>query len=165
MEYCKHGRCSSIMYINALIVYALCDARTHQIRYIGSSELGLSRPTNPAGYKSNPDLHRWYRDLVVCGSEPTVLVLSRATDVGQLRSFEAYWIKQGKHWGWPLLNKQGFSLDIEEKEAEPVQPKTQAPALKPEGRRWSLEQWRRDPSAMAALATARESRLLRRKKS
>lgn len=142
------------MFINAFIVYALCDARTHQIRYIGSSEVGISRPASHHGYKNNPEVHAWYRDLVVCGSEPIILVLARAKDVGELRAFEAYWIKQGKHWGWPLLNRQGFTLDAVE--VEPLVERAQPPKL--EGRKWQLEEWRRDPEVKAALSAARTLR-------
>ena len=133
------------MYTNAFIVYALCDERTHQIRYIGCSEMGLSRPMTRRGYKDNRELQAWLHDLDICGSERIILVLATASDIAQLRAAEAFWISLGKRSGWPLLNKAGFSLDIE----EPDQPM-------PKGERWKLKNWRRDPEVKAALARARD---------
>lgn len=134
------------MHINGFIVYALCDARTHQIRYVGASERGLVRPVGISGYKGHPELHAWLRDLAVCGSEHVVLVLATASTVEQLHAAEAYWIDLGRHFGWPLLNRQG-------------KPKTlEAEQLLPEGKRWSAKNWRRDPEVRARLAAAREKR-------
>jgi len=137
------------MYLNAFIVYALCDARTHQIRYIGCSEVGLARPTDINGYQNNPELTAWLRDLAVCGSEHVILVLAKAADIASLRAAERYWIRLGKHFGWPLLNKQSFTLDIEAVEAAVPMPK---------GEKWKLRNWRRDPEVRARLAEARASR-------
>jgi len=137
------------MYTNAFIVYALCDARTHQIRYVGSSEVGLARPSDIRGYKNNPELTAWLRDLAVCGSEHVILVLAKAADVASLRAAERYWIQLGKHFGWPLLNKQGFTLDIDAVEA----------AVPPQKReKWKLRHWRNDPEVRARLAEASASR-------
>lgn len=134
------------MYVNSFIVYALCDARTHQVRYVGCSEIGLSRPLNLSGYKNNAELDAWLRDLRVCGSEPVILVLAQAADIAGLRAAEKYWIGLGRHFGWPLSNKVGFSLDIVEPDA-----------LMPKGKRWEMKAWRRDPEVRAALSAARES--------
>lgn len=141
------------MYTNAFIVYALADARTHQIRYVGSSEIGLARPTNIRGYKEHPTLFAWLHDLTVCGSEHVILVLATAPDLAELRARERYWIEQGKKFGWPLLNRAGFSLDIEP--IERVASKEEEAPL--DRKRWALRKWRRDPEVRARLAAARAS--------
>jgi hypothetical protein len=137
------------MYVNAFIVYALCDARTHQIRYIGCSEIGLVRPLNTKGYKNNPEVTDWLRDLRVCGSEHVILVLASPKDIAEMRAAERYWIDQGRRFGWPLLNRAGFTLDIEAVD-------TYTPPV--DNKRRSLREWRRDPEVRSRLAAARESR-------
>lgn len=128
------------------IIYALCDARTHQVRYIGKSERGLVRPLEHQNYSHNPDLAAWLRDLVVSRSEYVVLVLATATSVEQLADLEAHWIATGRYWGWPLCNRTH-------------RPRTpDAEALIPPGKRWNLQAWRRDPDVRARLAAARGGR-------
>lgn len=148
MEYTIAACCLPAMHINAFIVYALCDARTHRIRYIGSSEIGLARPVTTRGYKNHPELYTWLHDLTVCGSEHVVLVLAEARDIAELRAYETFWIGQGKRFGWPLLNRAGFTLDIEAKEPDPG----------PKSKKWQLRDWRCDPEVKNRLAAARESK-------
>lgn len=92
------------------------------------------------------------RDLRVCGSEHVILVLAEVPTVAELRAAEAYWIGLGKHFKWPLLNKVGMPKRVEPE------------MLMPEGKRWSAENWRRDPEVRAALARARENKVSKRNK-
>lgn len=125
------------------IVYALCDPRTHRIRYIGKSERGLVRPLEHQNYSHNPDLAAWLRDMVASRQEYTVLVLATATSVEQLSELEAHWIATGRYFGWPLANKTG-------------RPRTpNSDVLIPPGKRWSIRAWRRDPEVRARLAAAK----------
>lgn len=128
------------------IVYALCDPRTHQIRYIGSSQRGLIRPLQHQNYSHNLDLAAWLRDMIASRQEYTVLVLSVATSVAELLELEKHWIATGRYHGWPLANKTG--------RARPPDPEV----LIAPGKRWSVRDWRRDPEVRARLAAAKRKR-------
>ncbi len=125
------------------IVYALCDPRTNQIRYIGKSELGLIRPLDYRKYNHNPVLYAWLRDMLASRQEYTIIVLAVATSVEQLSELETHWIATGRYFGWPLANKTARPRDANQD------------VLIPPGKRWSIAAWRRDPEVKARLKDAR----------
>lgn len=128
-----------------MIVYALLDPRTHRIRYIGKSKNGLLRPLSHQAYGHSPALHAWLRDLSACKCEYGVLILAEATTTDQLAMLEAHWITVAHRFGWPLTNK--------------ARPKDTLPdAEMPPGKKWSVRDWRRDPTVRARLEEAREKR-------
>lgn len=124
-----------------MIVYALVDPRTHQVRYIGKSKNGLPRPLDTKSYKDNPRLYAWLYDLESTKTAYTVLVLAEAFTEPQLAMFEAHWIATGDRFGWPLANKHKPKDKVEEID-------------KPgSGRRpWDVKEWRRERKAAAAIA-------------
>jgi hypothetical protein len=142
------------MNIIDFIVYALCDPRTHQIRYIGKSELGLSRPLTFSGYGKNADLRAWMHDLLVTGQSYVVIVLERATSVMHLSELEAHWIKVGSQAGWPLANKNGLERKIltPEERRQAIQEQQE---LMPDNKRWTVKAWRRDPEVQARLKASK----------
>lgn len=64
--------------MHRLIVYALCDPETLEIRYIGKSVSGLRRPkahTSPHSLKSPTHKNRWIKSLLRQGLYPLIVVL------------------------------------------------------------------------------------------
>lgn len=90
------------------IIYALCDPITDEVRYIGKSTSGMSRPgrhTKPAALR-NDDTYkgRWLRSLVAMGTYPAVHVLSVLESPDALADEERRWILYGRASCWPLTN-------------------------------------------------------------
>ncbi len=130
-----------------MIVYALVDPLTHQVRYIGKSKHGLPRPLDSKSYKDNPRLYAWLFNLEATNTKYTVLILAEAFTEPQLAMFEAHWISVGERFGWPLANKHKPKDKVEELD-------------KPgSGRQaWDVKAWRRERKAAA------EAKLLAQKK-
>lgn len=124
-----------------MIVYALVDPTTHQVRYIGKSKNGLPRPLNAKSYKDNPRLYAWLYNLESTNTVYTVLILAEAFTEPQLALYEAHWIAMGDRFGWPLANKHKSKDKVEELD-------------KPgSGRRpWDVKAWRRERAAAAEAA-------------
>ncbi len=133
------------------IVYALCDPLTHQIRYIGKSERGLSRPFGrPGQYRHNADLSAWIHNLAATGQDYVVLILARAKDAERLSKLETYWIKLGVESGWPLCNLASarpglprpyrLSGSIKKALKKKKDPKRESTT-------WDIKSWRRDRKA------------------
>lgn len=134
------------------IVYALCDPRTHQVRYIGKSEIGLSRPFSNRGYGHNLTLSRWMSDLAATKQDYVVLVLAHAASVQQLAELETFWINLGVKSGWPLANKAG----VEDPDWMPGEKRGLGPVVP--GKKWDVRAWRRDPDVRNALKKARDGK-------
>lgn len=90
------------------LIYGLVDPRTDEIRYIGKSCNGLTRPKahglpsclkKDCGHKGN-----WIRQLQSEGLEYRIAILEESTRAIDLADLESYWIAQGKGIRWRLTN-------------------------------------------------------------
>ena len=93
---------------NKYIIYALQDPITFELRYIGKSGSGLSRPkahTLPS-YLSKDDTHkgRWIKQLINNGFKPIIKVIQNLNNHSELVQAEIYWIQYFKDLGCPLTN-------------------------------------------------------------
>lgn len=91
-----------------LLIYALIDPRTDEIRYVGKSSWGMARPkrhTNPPELAKDPT-HKgnWLRNLIDSGGFPIIRVLEVVESVDALIPAEIRWIAEGREQGWPLTN-------------------------------------------------------------
>lgn len=87
-----------------LLIYALRDPRTFEIRYVGMSRKGMSRPLyhkRDSVLRSDSNLHkvRWIRGLQAEGLEYEVVVLERVEHAVDLATAEVKWISFGKAAG------------------------------------------------------------------
>lgn len=91
-----------------LIIYALTDPRTGQVRYIGQSTTGEARarahmqPTKAA--HSNTHKENWVNSLRADGLIYGVHVVEEAGCIADLDEAEIWWIAHGREQGWPLTN-------------------------------------------------------------
>jgi hypothetical protein len=93
------------------LVYGLVDPRTDEVRYIGKSEHGISRPrshsrANALRIDGNSHKANWIRELQREGLEYRIVVLDMLPDgdATGLYELEHYWISRGRASGWPLTN-------------------------------------------------------------
>lgn len=88
-------------------IYGLKDPRTDQVRYIGKSETGLTRPNNhtsPSFLKRRCRKSSWLLSLLRSNFRPSIVILEEAEDRADLNSMERFWIAQGLGLAWPLTN-------------------------------------------------------------
>lgn len=88
------------------LIYALIDPRTCQVRYVGKSCQGLTRPRAHCRYAATAQTYcaRWIRQLLSIGFAYEIRVLAWfATDI-PLCNAERDWIAFGRAEGWPLTN-------------------------------------------------------------
>jgi hypothetical protein len=91
------------------LIYGLVDPRTNEVRYIGKSTRGLSRPKEHRKKSANTGedhKSRWIRSLLAAGLEYQIRVLEEVADedAEHLGLFERYWIAQAREVGWRLTN-------------------------------------------------------------
>lgn len=93
------------------IIYLLKDPVTNEIRYVGKSSKGLTRPKKhllPCYYNNKRMFHfpiyRWIRKLVKKGHLPIIEIFQTFSDSYHLNQAEIYWISYFKSAGSPLLN-------------------------------------------------------------
>lgn len=74
------------------IVYGLCDPRSGEVRWVGQSKHGLSRPrslvSKRAAEKCNLGCGKWLRELSSQKLHPTIQVLEECMDVDHLNEAE-----------------------------------------------------------------------------
>jgi hypothetical protein len=90
------------------LVYALCDPRTCEIRYIGASCRGLHRPrghTVPSGWLDGSPRAAWCKRLAADGLRPAVVVLAEASNADEVKSLEVEAIASYRAQGARLLNR------------------------------------------------------------
>lgn len=90
------------------LIYGLVDPRTEQVRYIGKSCSGLTRPRNHAlpSVLRQHDTHErnWVRSLRKAGLSFKITVLEEVSTGEHLGEIERFWIAQGRGLGWRLTN-------------------------------------------------------------
>lgn len=90
-----------------IVIYALIDPRTEQVRYVGQTvDLGTRTRTHfdirHVGH--NLELYQWVYDLHQRGLQPRVEVLEECRDTGQADLQERFWIRKHLCEGCRLLN-------------------------------------------------------------
>lgn len=88
------------------LIYGLIDPRTNEVRYIGKSTSGMTRPlrhTQPSHMRIDSYKTRWLRELMASGFYPDILTLEE-TARDDLAAAEREWICNGRALGWPLTN-------------------------------------------------------------
>lgn len=89
------------------LIYGLVDARTGEVRYIGKSANGLTRPRKhlqPAQLTRRCHRNSWLRGLLKAGGRCEVRVLEELPSREWLNDAERFWIAQGRGLCWPLTN-------------------------------------------------------------
>ncbi len=91
------------------IIYGLTDPRTSEVRYVGLSSKGMSRPrchSFPFNLAKDGKTHKanWIRGLMDAGLVYGILVLEEAASSDDLPAAERRWIAHGRAQGWPLTN-------------------------------------------------------------
>ena len=98
------------------IIYGLIDHHTGQLRYVGKSQRGLSRPkqhTMPTYLKTNTHKNNWIRQLLSEGTGPEIVVLQEFEEPKILAQAEIHWIAYFRAMVCPLTNQcrggEGFT--------------------------------------------------------
>lgn len=87
--------------MSKFIIYGLIDPRTGQIRYIGKSSSGLSRPSE-GHYHGR--CKNWISNLKEAGLRYQIKVMEDVGSKDMLNAAERNWIAHGRSEGWPLTN-------------------------------------------------------------
>lgn len=85
-----------------LIIYALLDPDTHEVRYIGKSERGLERPRShfyPNQLKIISKKTNWIKSVINKGKIPYIKILCECNDVEELNQKEIEFIAMFKNSG------------------------------------------------------------------
>lgn len=95
--------------ISNFIIYALCDPKTNQIRYVGLSSNGLERPKRhmyPSVLKKwgHLKVYRWIAGLKKLGLVPEILIIEYVQNKEELLESEIFFISYFKSIGCRLLN-------------------------------------------------------------
>jgi hypothetical protein len=88
------------------LIYALCDPRNNQIRYVGFSTIGLRRPKQHWTKDKNKKdhCHAWIRSLLQENLIPEVEVLEELPTAEGIGDIERFWIASWKLMGANLTN-------------------------------------------------------------
>lgn len=91
------------------LIYALCDPRTDETRYIGQSSSGLNRPKDhmkPSHLKSgNTHKINWINEVLRAGFVPYIKTVEELLDPEDLDKAEIFWIYQFRALGERLTNR------------------------------------------------------------
>lgn len=85
-----------------LIIYALLDPDTNEIRYIGKSEKGLERPRQhfePGKLKKLSKKNNWIKSLIGKGKLPKIKILCSCSNTNELNQKEIEFIALFKNSG------------------------------------------------------------------
>lgn len=85
-------------------IYALCDPKTNNVRYIGKSIRPKARYADHLNDKSKTHKVNWIKSLASKGLKPTMIILQTLSDNEDWQKAEINWIKQAKDNGWDLVN-------------------------------------------------------------
>lgn len=92
------------------IIYGLQDPITFEIRYIGKTEKGLSRPEyHLKKFLYNKKiqkypLYKWVKKCIKLGKIPKILIIQQFHNSKYLNDAEIFWIDFFKKQGSPILN-------------------------------------------------------------
>lgn len=90
-----------------ILIYALIDPRTKEVRYIGKTirtlDFRLRAHINSANSKRRNLRVNWLKSLCRNGFIPEIQLLE-ACDESTWEDRERYWIKYGRDMGWNLVN-------------------------------------------------------------
>lgn len=90
-----------------MVVYALSDPKTDELRYIGQTEqlpaTRLRQHVKDCGRYSNHCAH-WIKNLKKQGFKPFMEILQKCSTVEELNEAEIYWISQFRALGFRLTN-------------------------------------------------------------
>jgi len=92
------------------MIYGLVDPRDGQLRYVGKSSNGLSRPRthwkNTRLRESRDHCHNWIRNVLLSGRVPDVVVIQDIceNDSDILNDSEVFWISYFRKMGCHLTN-------------------------------------------------------------
>jgi len=81
-----------------LLIYGLVDPFKNEIRYIGKSSTGLSRPKSHFREEIYNDkekgtyCHNWVKKCINLGSKPNIIILNYCLDTEELNQMEKFWI-------------------------------------------------------------------------
>lgn len=96
---------------NERLIYGLIDPDTREMRYVGSSTVGLQRPRQhflPCAYlKSTRRVYRWMSESISQGKIPEVVILDFVPESENLIRVEDGWIKYFRAIGCRLTNSTG----------------------------------------------------------
>jgi y4mF family transcriptional regulator len=90
--------------MNKCIIYALVDPRTDEIRYVGKSVNGISRPKSHITFSHNNLINEWVNELRDDNYLPEIRILESLENPSQLIEKEKYWIGKLLEEGYDLLN-------------------------------------------------------------
>lgn len=103
------------------IIYGLVDPETEELRYIGKSSTGMSRPKKhfyPSTLKNERTYkNRWVNSVLKrCGKLPVIVILAEAKNVDNLNKLEIKLINRARNSGVRLTNIQnggdGFTSEL-----------------------------------------------------
>lgn len=89
------------------IIYGLVDPRTEEVRYIGKSSRGMTRPwlhLCPSNLRGESHKERWIRAVMADGLKPKIVVLQRCASVDELDAAEEQVITDFRSRGAALTN-------------------------------------------------------------
>lgn len=99
-------------------IYTLSDPTTKEIRYVGKTELSLTKRLYYHIYDLNKskDKHKinWFNKILKNGLKPIITLVDEVPH-DEWKFWEKYWISQFKTWGFKLINYleggNGFSSE------------------------------------------------------
>lgn len=89
------------------LIYGLVDPRTWEIRYVGKSTSGLSRPQahlHKSNIRRRDHVHAWVRQLVSQGLTYGIVILEKCAEAANLPHVERCWIAKLRFEGCRLTN-------------------------------------------------------------
>lgn len=93
---------------NEFIVYGLCDPRTGELRYVGKSTCGLSRPKahlRPSVLRrTRSHCGNWIKQLTADGMKPEIVILETTITKDALVEAEQFYIAYFRFIGCNLTN-------------------------------------------------------------
>lgn len=91
-----------------MIVYALVDPRTSQVRYVGETvrkgSTRFAQHVRTARQQTTPPVNAWIRGLLDAGIAPVMVEIEEFSEKPAMHESEVFWIEQFRAMGAALLN-------------------------------------------------------------